>query len=321
MNVILRIICLLVLCCADVTAQTNRFETQRFVWHDTKRDRDVPVKIYSPVTTNVAHPVILYSHGLGGDREGYQYLGEYWAARGYISVHLQHQGSDDAVWRDVPVWRRKRAMQRSAADADNAVNRPLDVTFVLDELERLNRDSPVWRNRLDLDRVGLAGHSFGAFTTLASAGLVLRAGTRAETTFGDPRIKAAIPMSAPVTGDKRRFDLTYGAIKIPCLHMTGTKDSSPIGETSAEQRRIPFDHSNHSDRYLITFNGGDHMIFSGRAGARSASDETFQRLIQQSSTAFWDAYLRQDRKAKAWLTNDFREVLGDDGEFEMKSKR
>ena len=53
--------------------------------------------------TNTAPvPVILFSHGLGGNREGSKFLGEHWAARGYVAVFLQHPGSDDSVWKGKP---------------------------------------------------------------------------------------------------------------------------------------------------------------------------------------------------------------------------
>ena len=321
MNVIKKVIGLLALSCVTLTAQTNSFVMERAVWHDANRDRDVPVKIYSPAATNIAHPVIIFSHGLGGSREGYQYLGQHWAAHGYVTVHIQHLGSDDAVWRDTGLLKRKRAMQKSAADPQNAINRPRDVSFAIDELERLYRDSPVWKQRLDLDRIGVAGHSFGAFTTLASAGQKFQPGTAKASSFADPRVKAAIPMSAPTPKNKSRLDEVYAGVKIPCLHMTGTKDSSPIGDTTPEERRLPFDHCKNSDQFLITFKDGDHMIFSGRTTRAEPSDEKFQRLIQQSSTAFWDAYLRDDAKAKAWLTDDFKRVLDDAGQFEMRLKR
>ena len=60
------------------------------------------------------------------------------------------------------------------------------------------------------------------------------------------------------------LDKAFGSVKIPCLHMTGTEDSSPIGETAKEDRRLPFDHSKAPNQYLVIFNGGDHAIFSGR---------------------------------------------------------
>ena len=63
-------------------------------WRDASRDRTIPVRIYYPAQGSGPFPVIVFSHGLGGSRDGYRYLGERWASRGYVSVHLQHPGSD-----------------------------------------------------------------------------------------------------------------------------------------------------------------------------------------------------------------------------------
>src|ERR1700722_1072373 len=84
-------------------------QTVRYDWHDSKRDRDIPVKIYFPKTGEGPFPVIIFSHGLGGSREGYAYLGNHWASHGYISVHVQHLGSDSAVWQDVAPPKRMQA--------------------------------------------------------------------------------------------------------------------------------------------------------------------------------------------------------------------
>jgi hypothetical protein len=108
--------------------------------------------------------------------------------------------------------------------------------------------------------------------------------------------------------------------------MTGTLDDSPIGETGADDRRLPFDHISGQDQYLVIFEGGDHMIFSGRgrgaaAAGRASKDAHFQDLIRQSSTAFWDVYLRGEEAARRWLAGgDFEAVLGASGRFEKKLK-
>jgi dienelactone hydrolase len=207
------------------------------------------------------------------------------------------------------------AMRRAAAKPQNALNRPRDVSFAIDELVKLNATNSPLRQRLDLNRIGVAGHSFGAHTTLVIAGETMPlAGSLA-----DPRVKAAIPMSSPVPANKARLDEFFAGVKIPCLHMTGTKDASPIGDTKPQDRRLPFDHCKNSDQFLITFTEGDHMIFSGRGRmAGGQNDARFQELICRSSTAFWDAYLRGNAPAKLWLTNDFKAQLGADGAFEMK---
>ena len=63
------------------------------------------------------------------------------------------------------------------------------------------------------------------------------------------------------------------------------------------------------------------MIFSGRArAAPEPQDAEFQKQIRLASTAFWDAYLKNDAAAKSWLSDDagFKKELGDDGTFEKK---
>lgn len=302
-----------------------KVEVRLFDWTDAKRGRDVPVKIYFPADTKTPCPLIVFSHGLGGSREGYEYLGRHWAGHGYISLHIQHLGSDDAVWRNqaqpIP------AMKRAAADPQNAVNRARDVGFAIDQMEKLNREEGVFKRRVDLARIGVAGHSFGANTTLMAAGQVFVLPGGREMGFADPRVKAAIPMSAPVLRNRAELGRAFGKIAVPCLHMTGTLDDSPIGETTAADRRLPFDNISGADQLLVVFDGGDHMIFSGRsrpasAAGQGAKDALFQDLIRQSTTAFWDAYLKGDAAAKSWLAEGgFEATLGSNGSFEKKIKR
>lgn len=302
-------------------AATNKVLIVREEWRDAQRERQVPVKIFYPQSDAGPFPVVVFSHGLGGSREGYEYLGQYWAVHGYVSVHLQHAGSDDAVWKNAGLGQRMAAMKRAAAQPRNAMDRVQDVTFVLDQLTQLHTTNAMWRGKLDLMRVGAAGHSFGAQTTLAVAGAIYSPGL-SRGIFADARVKAAIPMSAPVPANKARLDEVFAGVKIPCLHMTGTEDNSPIGETSAAERRLPFDHSHNSDQFLVTFAGGDHAIFGGRERMLGGGkDAEFQRLICESSLAFWDAYLRSNAKAKEWLTTKFKDALGKEGVFEVKLKK
>jgi dienelactone hydrolase len=301
-------------------APTSEVTVSRAEWRDEKRGRVVPVKIYAPKSGAGPFPVIIFSHGLGGSREGYEYLGQGWAAHGYVSVHLQHAGSDESVWKDVSLGKRMSAMRRAAAQPRNAMERVSDVRFAIDELARLSATNLIWRGKLDLARLGVAGHSFGAHTTLATAGAAYSGWGGA--TLADPRVKAALPMSAPLPANKARLDGAYAGVEVPCLHMTGTKDDSPIGDTKAAERRLPFDHCHSSDQFLITFTGGDHAIFGGRERKLGgAKDAEFQRLICQSSLAFWDAYLRDDAKAREWLTTKFQDVLGKEGVLEVKLKK
>lgn len=302
-------------------------------WHDATRHRAVPVRVYSPGgAADTAAPVIVFSHGLGGSREMYGYLGRCWAARGYVSVHVQHAGSDLALLREA--FRHPGAVRRrieaAAADTANYVHRPADVRFVLDELARRNHD-PAFplRGRLDLARVGVAGHSFGAYTVLALAGQAIRMGGGLRRFGPDPRVAAGIAMSSdPAPAEDLRH--AYDAIRIPVFHMTGTRDQvgdgrighedAVVGNTTAAERRLAYDHTRLAPAWLLTFADGDHRVFSGRRRrAGSEHDAEYQALACTASAAFWDATLRRDAAARAWLEEGgFAAQLGSAGTFEWK---
>jgi predicted dienelactone hydrolase len=288
-------------------------------WKDAKRDRAVPVKIYHPKKLDGPTPIVIYSHGLGGSREGYAYLANFWASHGYVVVLPQHVGSDESVWKGEA--NPKQALAKAAANLRNATERPKDISFVIDKLEEANREDADLQGKLDLKNIGVGGHSFGSYTTLAIGGQV-PGNPLVQSKAKDPRVKALIPMSSPAA--KGNPDRAYGDIRLPCLHMTGTLDDSPIGETKPADRRLAFDHITGVEQWLITFDGGDHMIFSGRLSKdakRLESDAKFQRAIKQTSLAFWDAYLKNDAAAKSWLDGpQIESFLGNDAKLERKRK-
>jgi len=287
-------------------------------WHDTARNRDVPVKIYYPADAKSPCPLIIFSHGLGGTREGYGYLGNHWAGCGYICVHLQHLGSDDAVWRDAGgLAAGYAAMNKAIKDPQIALDRAQDVRFAVDQVLALNlKEGSPFKGLVNEDEIGMAGHSFGAWTTLAVVGEK----NPAHINLADSRIKCAIAMSAPVPGGPAAAAGQFTGITVPVFHMTGTLDNSPIGETKAADRRIPYDQSSTPGTCLLILNGADHMTFSGHAfGLHIDDDAHFQKYILAASTAFWDANLRSDKSAHDWLYDGgFAKMLGSEGTFEIR---
>jgi len=274
-------------------------ETIELAAIDRARDREIPLRLYLPHSKQPA-PMVLFSHGLGGTRRGCSYLGQHWSARGYVAVFLQHPGSDDAVWKDQPLLKRMAAM-RKAASAQNFLLRVQDVPAVLDQLQEWNQE-PEHRlaGRLDLARVGMSGHSFGAMTTQAVSGQSFGlAGQR----FTDPRIKAAIALSpgSPRRGDPEQ---AFGKVQIPWLLMTGTKDTSPIGGQSVESRMAVYPHLPRTiDSYQLVLHRAEHSAFTDRAlpGDKETRNPNHHRAILATATAFWDAYLREDTAAREWL--------------------
>lgn len=268
---------------------------------DAARSRTIPLRVELPATKDPA-PVVLFSHGLGGSREAYVYLGRHWAARGFAVVFLQHPGSDTSVWRDLPLAQRQAALEE-AASARNLVLRVRDVSAVLDQLERWDRlEGHPLHGRLDLARVGMAGHSFGALTTQAVSGQTFPVRSVVST---EPRIKAAIALSpsSPRLGDLRR---AFGAVKVPWMLMTGTRDVSRIGGATVASRLAVFPALPPGSKYEVVLDGAEHSAFTERAlpGDAPRRDPNHHRAVLALSTAFWDAFLCNDPAARRWLDGD-----------------
>ncbi|MEI7701308.1 MAG: dienelactone hydrolase [Planctomycetia bacterium] len=296
---------------------TGKVETEQtdLTIKDTKPSREIPIRVYLPSDKSAA-PVVLFSHGLGGNREGSAFLGKHWAARGYVAVFLQHPGSDDSVWKDLPIAQRMAALKQ-AAGLKEFLLRVQDVSAVLDKLEVWNKDTGhAFAGRFDLNRVGMSGHSFGAVTTQAVSGQVAPLGKG----FTDSRIKAAVIMSpsGPANGDTKQ---SFGSVKIPWMLLTGTKDSNPINGADAKTRLVVFPDLPPGSKYQLVLDKAEHSAFGDRAlpGETERRNPNHHRAILAVTTAFWDAYLRDDEQARLWLDGDaVKSVLEKDDQWKKK---
>ena len=264
---------------------------------DPARDRTLPVRIVLPVTAGPA-PVVLYSHGLGGNLDTAGFLMDYWARSGYVVVVIQHPGSDESVWKGKKPWQILPAL-KTAANTENYVLRLEDVGFVLDQLERLNRDDPRFSGRMDLSHVGMSGHSSGALTTEGVSGQTLpQVGTR----FTDDRIGAAVIFS-PSVGKTSDPAVQFASVKVPWMLMTGTEDLAPVGDQSMEDRLGVYPELPPGDKYELVLFGAQHNAFTDRKLRRGQPprNPAHHPDIEVLSTAFWDAYLKGDASAEAWL--------------------
>ncbi len=270
--------------------------------HDAERNREIPLMVYLPSVKTPA-PVILFSHGLGGTYEAYTYLGEHWSARGYICIFIQHHGSDDLIWKDKQPSERLKAL-KEAAGLPNFLLRVKDVSVVIDYLEKFNNDksNPLF-NMMNLDKIGMAGHSFGAVTTQAVSGEAFRRGI----SFAEKRIKAAFAMSPSSPENGNNLAEAFSKVKIPWMVMTGTKDIVPsLGNLDAKSRLAVFENLPAGDKYEIVLYNGEHSAFTNRAlpGDKEKRNPNHHKVILGLSTAFWDAYLYKNNFAKDWLKKE-----------------
>ncbi|GGE18034.1 hypothetical protein GCM10011529_25670 [Polymorphobacter glacialis] len=282
------------------------------VWHDAARDRDLPVRIRLPDGTAKV-PLILFSPGLGGGIAGGSLWAKAWTDRGLAVVHLEHPGSDAAAYRAPGTPQERRARIRAAASAQQLHARVGDVGFILDELARRPREGQCNLARLDLTRIGIAGHSMGAWTAQGVAGQRFLG----KAPFRDARIDAAIALS-PSALTQANFGEAFGGITIPFLSITGTEDGVPArrGEPTpesdakaaaqrlaAEAQRIgPYRGMPPGQKYLIVFKDGDHMVFAGNLrSSPTATDIHIHDAVISATNAFWGAELLGDKTDAATL--------------------
>lgn len=239
--------------------EAGAFDTLEFDWVDARRERPVPVRLYLPQAAGRL-PLVVFSHGMGGSRRGYSWLGRHLAAHGIASLHPQHVGSDRQLWTQGNLLEIAGRVQDALRERE-AVERVHDLRFALDRL--LGGELGA---RIDRRRIVAAGHSYGANTTLLAAGArVERDGRAVE--LGEPRLAAAIVISAPPffgQGDPRRV---LGGVTLPTLHVTATEDVIRIPGfwSDAADRLELFEATASPRKWLAVYRGGAHSMFTDRA--------------------------------------------------------
>jgi predicted dienelactone hydrolase len=296
------------------------FSVSDQVWHDPSRNRDIPLRlrIPAPRVANERLPVILYSPGLGGTRDAAEHWSDHWASNGYVVTNVQHRGSDQlygAPGSDpIEVVRRLAA----ATTPTQLAQRVGDLHFVLDDLSNHGQLAAAAQNR-----IGIAGHAFGALTVQAMAGQNV---SRHGPDLADPRVTAVIAFS-PVVRNRVDAETQFGDVNQPFLSITGTLDNESAGyRVAAEERVRPFYSMPPGGKYLLVFRNGDHQAFSGSVGnlnaTRSAeaanAEPRIIRASQAVSLAFWDAYLKRNLSAEAWLSSQARGILSAEDRFERR---
>ncbi|WP_337188010.1 hypothetical protein [Phenylobacterium sp.] len=266
-------------------------------WTDPAREgRVVPYKLYLPEGSG-PFPLVVHSHGLGGNREASAYILNAVAEAGYVVATLQHAGSDSAILSGGRPSTGSGVVDagRPAITPAAARGRYGDLPFALDRLAA----EPALKGKVDFARVGMSGHSYGALSTLTAVGQRLPAAP-GDTRYAEPRIRAAVAYSPnkPRGDDPRE---AFRRVKTPVLHVTGTEDVTPFDlEKSPFERSTPFQAITGADQYLVILDGADHALFGGRRvrlGGLKPEDPAQMEIVKAETIRFWDAYLKDDAAA------------------------
>lgn len=258
------------------------------------RGEDILLRVSAPVSSK-GLPVVLFSHGFGSSMDGYAPLADHWAAHGLVVVQptyldARRLGLAEDDPRRPGIWRMR------VADARQIINNLSDVVCQV----------PGLTDRVDANRLAVAGHSFGGQTTsmLIGARTVV---SSADEDLSDPRIVCGILFASGGHGGEDLsalgrqitpyLDVSFKTMTRPDLIVAGDADHSPLTVRGPDWFYDPY-HLSPGSKALLTLHGGEHMLggISGYEVTETTDENPARvRLIQDVTLAYLQRWLLGDR--------------------------
>ncbi len=307
-----------------------RYDKQTLTLEDTSRDRSFPLDLYLPeIPTTESLSLIIISHGLGSDLTTFAYLAQHLASHGFAVAVPEHPGSSASQIESLLT-----GLDSDLTPPEELIDRPFDITFLLDELAR------DYGRQIDTNNVGIIGQSFGAYTTLAVAGAGLNWSALArdcsdfrdswnlslliqclalqtpdvytDIVLKDERIKAAVainPLTSSVFGPEN-----LARIDVPVMIVSGCAD--PITPALSEQI-IPFTWLETAQKYLVLLKGGTHFsTLNESAGSIPVPPQAIgpdpkiaQNYMKQLALAFFGTYIQDQPKYASYLNAEYGNTI------------
>ncbi len=324
--------------------QRGNYGVEKKRWLLTDRERNFRkfyVDIYKPQQWREGKtPVVIISHGLSSKPEEFEDIAQHLASHGYVVALPQHIGSDEQQLQSF-----LKGTSRQVFLIDEFINRPLDISYVIDKLELRNLEQ--FDGKLAIDKVGVFGHSFGGYTALAVAGatidfdnlerecadLITRINTslrlqcralnleRKDYNFRDERVVAALghnPVNRSIFGPQG-----MGKIQIPVLMGAGSYD--PATPFVFEQLSS-FTWLNSPNKYLVMQEGQAHVDVSAMDGGMSEVIESVEelsvpetQLLEDYSNgtilAFSEVYVANNEDYLPFMQSSYLQYLSEGQEF------
>ena len=298
---------------------------QTLEFDDVRRKRKLITDLYLPQGKIDRLTVIVVSNGLGAKRDRFEELAHHLASYGFAVVIPDHPGSDRKRQKDF-----LKGLYKENFDATDFVDRPLDISYILDELEQLNAKS--FNDRLNLEQVGIFGYSLGGTTALSLAGAKFDLAKlaqdcaqplnllnisilyqcralelpREKRSLKDERIKAAFMFVPFGNSIFKQSDLNN--ISIPTMFQVVDQDFL----TSLLEEQVPLFNSLGGDRYLVISEKLPHsnVTLSKEQQSKQAETskvaKTYQNIL---SLVFFQSYVAENKTYQPYLDSEYIQTI------------
>jgi predicted dienelactone hydrolase len=236
------------------------------------KKRSVPFRVHYPLAGE-NHAIVVISHGAGGDIDTHFAPAKHLASHGYVAICVEHVGSNRG--RLTAGMRLAKNLRDMTHDADEARNRPADISFAIDCAIKWNTNHVVLKKRMDTKRIAIMGHSYGAYTAMVSCGIrpaltwlkpVIPPGKGLGDSLRDPRIQCGIALSPQAPGEPFFIKESYASLAVPFLGISGTDDQQQ-GGGSPEQRRDAFSLWPDGQHAFVWLANAKHSDFTDSTGS------------------------------------------------------
>ncbi|MCA9188724.1 MAG: hypothetical protein R3E01_07955 [Pirellulaceae bacterium] len=297
---------------ADAEYEATTLEFPDLV-DNNRQQRRVPIKVHLP-DGDGPFPLVVFSHGAGGSWDANYAQAKHLAQHGFAVLCVEHVGSNTQRLRNSG--RFLQEILDMTRDADEVLNRPRDISFAIDQAEDWNRHDPQLKGKLDLQHVGVAGHSFGAYTAAVVCGMrpaldwlqpTVPPGDGLGPDLLDSRVDCGVVLSPHGPGEPFFIEASYASLRTPMLGITGSRDRQQ--RSTAENRLRSIVLWPKGDKYLLWINNADHSAFSDSTGAGrimlpSRTREDAQVVAREATLQFFRGYLLDDDQARSRLSGE-----------------
>jgi len=276
------------------------------------KKRLVPFRIHYP-QSGENHAVVVISHGAGGDIDTHFAQAKHLASHGYVAICVEHVGSNRG--RLTAGMRIAKNLRDMTHDADEARNRPADISFAIDCAIKWNTNHVVLKRRMDTKRIAIMGHSYGAYTAMVICGIrpaltwfkpVIPPGKGLADSLRDPRITCGIALSPQGPGEPFFTKESYASLAVPLLGISGTDDRQQSG-APPEQRRDAFSLWPKGQHAFVWLANAKHVDFTDSTGSErrmlpSNTRDDVQPITRAATLMFLNAHLVSSTQNTAGLS-------------------